>query len=80
VKPQHILAGEQRLDRGRRGGGGLHHHRDLVVLGQVVDHDVEHEAVELRFGQRIGAFHLDRVLRGQHEERFLQRWRTARPR
>ena len=29
----------------------------------------EHEAVELGFGQRIGALLLDRVLGGQHQER-----------
>ena len=27
----------------------------------------------MRFGQRIRAFHLNRVLRGEDEERFLQR-------
>ncbi len=56
------------------------HGRHLVVLGQVVDHDVEHEPVELGFGQRIGPFHLDRVLRGQDEERLAQRMRDARRR
>ena len=45
----------------------------LVVLGQVVDDHVEHEPVELGLGQRIGPLHLDRVLRGQDEERLLQR-------
>ena len=39
--------------------------------------DVEHEAVELRFRQRIGALLLDRVLRGQHEERLGQRMPRA---
>jgi hypothetical protein len=39
----------------------------------VLDDDVEHEAIELRFGQRIGAFELDRVLRREHVERFGQR-------
>ena len=34
--------------------------------------DLEHEAVLLGFGQRIGAFLLDRVLRGQHEERVVE--------
>ena len=48
--------------------------------GQIVDHHVEHETVELRLGQRIGAFHLDRVLRGQHEERLRQRIAHARRR
>ena len=42
----------------------------------IVDEDVEHEAVELGLGQRIGAFLLDRVLRGQHEERLGQRCRV----
>src|SRR5215510_4986322 len=47
-------------------------HGDLVLLGQVPDADVEHEAVELGFGQRIGALHLDRVLRRQYVEWFGQ--------
>ena len=38
----------------------------------IIDLDVEHEAVELRFGQRIGSFLLDRVLRGDDEERIGQ--------
>ena len=47
---------------------------------QVRDDDVEHEAVELRFGQRIGAFLLDRVLRREHEERALELIGPARRR
>src|SRR3712207_8454681 len=35
-------------------------------------HDVEHEAIELGLGQRVGAFQLDRVLRRQHEERAFE--------
>ncbi len=58
-----------RTFRAGRFGDDLH----LVVFGQVGHHDVEQEAIELRFGQRIGAFELDRVLRGQHEERPLER-------
>ena len=38
----------------------------------MVDHDVEHEAIELRFRQRVRAFELDRVLRGKHVERLLE--------
>ena len=38
----------------------------------MVDDDVEHEAVELRFGQRIRAFELDRVLRREDEERLVE--------
>ncbi len=40
--------------------------------GRIADQDVEHEAVKLRFGQRIGPFLLDRVLRGQDEERIRE--------
>ena len=40
---------------------------------RVVDQDLQHEAIELRFGQRVRAFLLDRVLRRQHEERLGQR-------
>ena len=38
---------------------------------------LEEEAVELGFGQRVGAFHFERVLRGQHEERRGQAVRFA---
>ena len=36
---------------------------------RVADEDLEHEAVDLRLGQRIGALGLDRVLRRHDEER-----------
>ena len=39
----------------------------------VADHDVEHEAVQLRFGQRMRAFLFDRILRRQHEQRPIER-------
>ena len=35
-------------------------------------HDLEQEAVELGLGQRVGAFVLDRVLGGRHQERAGQ--------
>jgi hypothetical protein len=50
----------------------LHHDGHLIVFGQVIDLHVEHEAVELSFGKRISSLHLDRILRRQYEERFLQ--------
>src|SRR5689334_579064 len=43
---------------------------DLLLFFRVADANVEQESVELRFGKRIGAFLLDRVLRRQHEEWF----------
>ena len=44
----------------------------LLFRRRIVDHDVEHEAIELRLGQRIRAFLLDRVLRREHEQRPLE--------
>ena len=54
--------------RGARGGGEVHHFH-FVVGRQIIEHGVEQEAIELRFGQRIGAFQLDGVLRRQNKER-----------
>ena len=59
-------------------------HRDLVLLNGALDdgaqvfarrilhQDLHQEPVELRFGQRIGAFHFDGVLRRHHQERRFQ--------
>ena len=46
---------------------------DFLRLATGNPADQEHEPVELRLGQRVGAFLLDRVLRGQHEERRVER-------
>ena len=42
---------------------------------RIIDLDVEHESIELRFRQRIRAFLLDRILRSDHEKRLRQRMR-----
>ena len=57
-----------------RAGRARHPVEDLPFLAarRVADLELEHEAVHLRLGQRVGAFLLDRVLRGQHQERLLQ--------
>ena len=52
--------------------GGLAHDLEFLIAIGIVDDDFEHEAVLLGLGQRIGAFLLDGVLRGQHEERRRQ--------
>ncbi len=57
---------------GRSRARRLRHDPHLVVFRQVRHDDVEHEAIELRLGQRVGAFELDRVLRGEHEERPIE--------
>ncbi len=44
----------------------------LFVQAGIIDLDVEHKAVELCFGKRIGSFLLDRVLRGDGEKRIGQ--------
>ena len=64
--------GEDLRDRRPVDRGGHPDDLELLVLARVVDQDVEHEPVELGLGQRIGAFLLDRVLRGQDEERVGQ--------
>jgi hypothetical protein len=70
-----IVRGQHRLQRWRLAvhprGQDLFEHR-LIDAGDV---HLEHEAIELRFGQRIRALELDGVLRGQHEERRRQRTR-----
>ena len=62
-----------------RGGLGLrrvaHPVEDLALLGlgRIADRELHQEAVDLRLGQRVGAFVLDRVLRREDEERVGQR-------
>ena len=51
----------------------MHDNLHFVVKIRIANLDVQHEAVELRFGQGIGAFLLDGVLRRQNKERQIQR-------
>ena len=39
---------------------------------RILHQDLHQEPVELRFGQRIGAFHLDGILRRHHQKRRFQ--------
>jgi hypothetical protein len=52
-----------------------HPPHDLQLLGvrRVVDRELQHEAVDLRLRERIRAFLLDRVLRGEHQEGIVER-------
>ena len=52
-------------------------HGQLLVVRRVVDQDLQHEAVDLRLGQGIGALRLDRVLGREHEERLRDRERVV---
>jgi len=56
--------------------GGVH---DLFFfeLGGVIDEDIEHESVELRLGQGVCAFLLERVLRGEHEKGHFEAVRVS---
>src|SRR4051812_17211980 len=69
-----LVAGErgggEHLADLRRGAQRALDDRDLVAVLGVADDELEHEAVDLRLGQRVGALGLDRVLRRQHEERL----------
>ena len=60
------------METGPHAAGGLLHDRLLLGPAGVAHPKLEHEAVELRLGQRIGAFLLDRILGGQHEEGVRQ--------
>ena len=42
-------------------------------MARIAETEPHEEAVELRFGQREGAFVIDRVLRGDDEERRFER-------
>jgi hypothetical protein len=46
-------------------------------VGRILKQELKEEAIHLRFRQRIGAFHLDRILRRQHHERMLQAMQLA---
>ena len=48
-------------------------HRPLFTPLGIGDHELEHEAVDLRLGQRIRPLVLDRILRGQDQEQLGQR-------
>ncbi len=60
------------LGRGSRHGV---ENRALLVAGRVADVDLEHETVELRFGELICAFLLNGILRREYKERIGQRIR-----
>src|SRR5580700_6606015 len=56
------------VDMGDARGRGKVHNFYFVFGAQVIENGIEEKAVELRFGQRVGAFELDGVLRGQDEK------------
>ena len=63
---------QQMIEPGQGLAGGRPGDLDLLGLRRIIQLDQEHEPVELGLGQRIRPFLLDRVLRGQHQERRLE--------
>ena len=70
LRGHQILGGHRRLGPRFLGAGRLEQDFSLGVAVGIVDVDLHQEAVELGFRQRIGAFLLERVLRGEHMERL----------
>ena len=67
LQGQQVGRREQGFQVNRRAGYPLHDDQ-LFVVRRVVHEHLEHEPVELGFGQEIGTVGLDRVLGGQHQE------------
>ena len=72
LQPGELRGVDRPAGRLERGGHPLDDH-ELLGGRRVVDQHLEHEAVDLRLGQRVGALRLDRVLGRHHEERIGQR-------
>jgi len=67
-----FFSGEDGLDAAELAGGDAAGDFPFFSAGGVSDFDVEKEAVELSFGERIRAFLFEGVLRGEDEEGFGQ--------
>ena len=66
------LGREHLLEFGGFSLGGRGEDLLLFFVRWVADPDIEHEAVELGFGQGVGAFLLDGILGGDDEERVRE--------
>ncbi len=64
---------EQVVELGKRIAGGGACDLDFFGFGRIIELDEKHEAVELGFRERVGAFLFDRILSGEDEERLLER-------
>ncbi len=69
---QDLVRRDNGLHRGCRAAHVGAHDQQFFFLRRVADFDLEHKAVDLRFGERICSFLLDRVLRCEHKERLRQ--------
>ena len=67
-----LIAARHRVDPRLLRPGCHRENPPLFLGGRILDHDVEHEAIELGLRQRICAFLLDRILGGENEQRTVQ--------
>ncbi len=72
LRRHQLLGGERRLDLRDALAGGFQQDAPLAGAIGIIHVDLHQKAVELRLGQRIGAFLLQRILRRQHMERTRQ--------
>ena len=68
LDPQNILRGDGRGERGQLAQRGALDDFDLLLLGGIIEMERKHEAVKLRFRERVRAFLLDGILRGDHHK------------
>ena len=72
----HLVEFRDTMQSFKRSGRMIRHHHPLLRPGnRVPEAHADHESVELRLRQRIGSFKLNRVLRGDNDERLLQMMR-----
>ena len=69
---QHVGTGGCLPDGRNVAAGGAIHDLQQLALGRERHVDLEEEAVQLGLRERVGAFHLEGVLGGEHEERFRE--------
>ncbi|PSQ82930.1 MAG: hypothetical protein BRD40_02415, partial [Bacteroidetes bacterium QS_1_65_9] len=76
-----LIGVQHRVDKlqmvGRLAGVVALQNGHFFVQLRVIHVDLEQKAVQLRFRQAVGAFMLQRVLRGDHQERLRHRVRLA---
>ena len=70
---EHLGTGQHAPDLDVPHVGGAVDDLGELLESRIADPQLEEEAVELRLRQRVGAFHLDGVLGGEHEEGRGQR-------
>ena len=68
----HLFGLEQGRHLGTLAGDVLAYDEFFLFLAGIADDHLEQETVDLCFGQGVGAFLLDGVLRGHHHERLVE--------